>query len=226
MKPNSLSQGAGVSKVHNKKDFFAAVKLIPEHERAFLVQRFMQGNDYRIVVLDDEIISAYQRLPLAVIGDGSSTIKQLLIEKQKFFEKTGRDTVIKMGDPRIRRNLKKQHLSLRSKLSPGQKIVLLDNANLSTGGDAVDVTSIMHQSFKDMAIKLTREMGLRYCGVDILAQSDITQPCKDYYIIEINAAPGLDHYADIGEAQQQAVEDMYLKVLLAIKNGSKSKSAC
>lgn len=220
VKPNSLSQGAGVFKVYGKQDFFRAVKSIPLSERVFLVQRFIQGNDYRIVVLDNEIISAYRRLPLSVIGDGDSTIKTLLLKKQTFFEKTGRDTVINISDSRIQTSLKRQHLSMRSVLAQGRHVILLDNANLSTGGDAVDVTPHMHPSYKEMAIQLTKDMGLRYCGVDIMTQSAITAPCKDYSIIEINAAPGLDHYADIGEAQKQIVDDMYLKVLLAIKRRS------
>ena len=72
-------------------------------------------------------------------------------------------------------------------------------------------------SYKKLAIKLTHDMGLRFCGVDILTQGDISKPCKEYSIIEINAAPGLDHYAELGKKQQKIVEDLYLKVLLAMK---------
>jgi glutathione synthase/RimK-type ligase-like ATP-grasp enzyme len=60
-------------------------------------------------------------------------------------------------------------------------------------------------------------MGLRFCGVDIMSEGDIASPCTDYHVIEINASPGLDHYADIGKQQQKTVEDLYLKVLLALK---------
>ena len=104
-------------------------------------------------------------------------------------------------------------------LPKGHQVFLLDNANLSTGGDAIDVTKTIHPSFKKIAINLTRDMGLRIAGVDIMVtKGDITQDIKncEYYIIEINAAPGLDHYVTTGKAQKKIVEDMYLKVLKAL----------
>ena len=95
-------------------------------------------------------------------------------------------------------------------------IYLLDNANLSTGGDSIDVTKKIHPSFCKIASKLTRDMGLRMAGVDIMVREwDIAKPAKkdNYYIIEINAAPGLDHYVTTGSAQRKIVETMYLKIL-------------
>jgi len=60
-------------------------------------------------------------------------------------------------------------------------------------------------------------MGLRLCGVDLMVDSDISQPPKKYWIIEINAAPGLDHYVKTGAQQEKIVEDMYLKILKAMQ---------
>jgi D-alanine-D-alanine ligase-like ATP-grasp enzyme len=217
VKPNDLSQGIGVCKVYNEKELRAAAGSIPARSRAFLVQRVAEGSDYRIVVLDGEIISAYQRLPLCVTGNGKSSILDLLKHKQSWFEKSGRDTVINPSDPRITAKLKRQKLSLSSIPTRGQQIILLDNCNLSTGGDAVDVTSTMHTSYKKLAANIAHDMGLRLCGVDIMTSGDITKPCKNYYVLEVNAAPGLDHYADLGKAQQKVVEDLYLRVLLALK---------
>ena len=81
IKPNSLSQGNGVSVVHNKTEFQKAITSFSNRARAFLVQKIMRGHDYRIVVLDDVIISAYERRALAVTGDGRSTILSLLKKK-------------------------------------------------------------------------------------------------------------------------------------------------
>lgn len=103
--------------------------------------------------------------------------------------------------------------------SKGERIVLLHNANLSSGGDAVDVTSSVHVTFSQLATDLTREMGLRFCGVDlIVVNGTIEQARNEYYILEINAAPGLDHYADMGARQKKIVDNLYLKVLLAMKS--------
>jgi D-alanine-D-alanine ligase-like ATP-grasp enzyme len=168
-------------------------------------------------VLDDEVISAYERIPLLIRGDGRSTISEHLNQQQELFRKIGRDTVIDADDFRIKLKLRRQKLSLDSVLPTGKSVHLLDNANLSTGGEAVDVTDDLHPSFQELAVRITKDMGLRLCGVDILTD-DITVPLKDYVIIEINGAPGLDNYASMGQAQAKVVESLYLKVLRALEN--------
>jgi D-alanine-D-alanine ligase-like ATP-grasp enzyme len=185
-------------------------------DKVALVQHVILGRDYRIVVLDKEIISAYERIPLNVVGDGRSTIKQLLTKKQREFNHAHRDTRIKLNDPRLRAKLKWQGLTLPSVPARGERIFLLDNANLSTGGDAIDVTNSIHPEFKKVAIKLTRDMGLRLCGVDLMVDGDISESPDKFHILEINAAPGLDHYVKQGYAQQKIVENLYLKVLKSL----------
>jgi len=216
VKPNSGTQGTDVALVHTKAQFFRAMKQIFKHDRVALVQTYVQGRDYRIVVLDKEIISAYERIPLNVVGDGRSTIQQLLAKKARAFVASSRDTSINMRDPRIAAKLKYQGVTLMSVLGQGEQIFLLDNANLSTGGDAVDVTDDIHPAFKKIAIQLTRDMGLRLCGVDLMIDGTIAQKPQTFWILEINAAPGLDHYVKSGKAQQKIVESLYLKVLKSL----------
>lgn len=213
VKPNSGSQGVGVSLVHKKEEFYKAVRSVFKQDRIVLVQKYICGADYRIVVLDKKVISAYERVPLNVTGDGKSTIEQLLENKQIQFIASNRDTQIKIDDPRIVTKLSHQGLTFQSVPGLGQKIYLLDNANLSTGGDSVDVTNKVHPSFKKLAVNLTRDMGLRLCGVDLIIEGTISQKNDTFWILEINAAPGLDHYAKTGEAQEKIVENMYLTIL-------------
>lgn len=213
VKPNSGSQGSGVAIVYNKKEFYKSMKAIFAWDKLALVQSPVKGKDYRIVVLDNEIISAYERIPLNVHGDGISSVARLLRAKQENFLKIGRDTRVDTKDPRILAKLRRRGLSFRSVPRKGEQIFLLDNANLSTGGDSVDVTESIHPKFKEVAVKLTRDMGLRLCGVDLITEGKIENwPCQ-YWIIEINAAPGLDHYAKIGKSQEKTVEALYLNVL-------------
>ncbi len=216
VKPNSGSQGVGVSQVHNARQLGSALRMIFKHDRVALVQKPVVGRDYRIVVLDNEIISAYERIPLNVVGDGRLTIAQLLKKKQRVFVVSSRDTRIKPNDPRIKNKLQNQGRSLISKPSRGERVFLLDNANLSAGGDAVDVTNTIHPDFKKLAIKLTCDMGLRLCGVDVMVSGSISDAPQKYWILEVNAAPGLDHYVKTGNAQQKIVEEMYLKVLKSL----------
>jgi D-alanine-D-alanine ligase-like ATP-grasp enzyme len=220
VKPNNLSQGRLVARVFNKREYFRLARQIFRHTSVLRVERFYEGNDYRIVVLDTEIISAYQRVPLSVVGDGRSTIRGLLRKKQESFVRAGRDTTIKIDDFRIETKLARQRLSLDSVLSRGTKLFLLDNANLSTGGDAFDVTADVHREFANLAVRITRDMGLRFCGVDIIT-ADITRPVLDYVVIEVNGAPGLDNYASIGTKQAKAVELLYLRVLRALESDAR-----
>ncbi|MEK9194505.1 MAG: cyanophycin synthetase [Patescibacteria group bacterium] len=180
VKPNSGSQGVGVALVHTKREFYRAIRAVFKRDRVALVQQPVKGKDYRLVVLDDRVISAYARIPLNVVGNGISTIKQLLREKQRRFIVSSRDTKIKLNDPRIAEKLKRQGLNFRSVPAKDERIFLLDNANLSTGGDAMDVTATVHPAFKQIAVQVTKDMGLRLCGVDFMIADDITKKPKIY----------------------------------------------
>jgi len=182
------------------------------------LQRFVEGDDYRIVVLDQEVIASYRRLPLSVEGDGVHSIIQLLQIKQERFRQMDRDTVIKTDDPKIKRKLMRSGLNFDVIPAPDKVLPLLDNANLSAGGDAIDVTDVMHPSYKETAIRLSRDMGLRYSGVDIITAAPIENPIGQYFVIEINAAPGLDYYVEMGDKQRRTAREMYKKVLVAMTN--------
>jgi len=217
LKPNNRSQGLLVTKVYNKREYYRVARQVFGKSSVLLIQRFYPGRDYRVVVLDDAIISAYERMPLLVIGDGQSTVAQLLDQKQQSFNENGRDTVLDIDDFRIKLKLRRQKLSLDSVPQNGKTINLLDNANLSAGGNAQDVTNTIHHDFCNLAVSITKDMGLRLCGVDILT-NDITLPLENYVVLEINGAPGLDNYASMGRKQVKAVESLYLKILKALEN--------
>lgn len=220
IKPNSKSQGLGVEKVYTREELVVGLKYIFNEikDRVAILQRFVEGDDYRIVVLDQEVIASYRRLPLSVVGDGVHSIIQLLQSKQERFRQMGRDTVIKIDDPKIKRKLMRSGLNFDVIPAPNTVLPLLDNANLSAGGDAIDVTDVMHPTYKETAIRLSRDMGLRYSGVDIIAVAPIENPIGKYFVIEINAAPGLDYYIEMGDKQQRTAREMYRKVLVAMTN--------
>ena len=216
VKPNSGSQGSGVFLVRTKQEFYKGLRAIFKKENVALVQRYMQGRDYRIVVLDDEVVAAYERVPLSVVGNGKSTIQELLEAKAKKFVGSSRDIRIQIDDPRIVHKVRAQGLCMTSTPKKGEQIFLLENSNLSTGGEAIDVLEVLHPSYKKIAISLTKDMGLRLCGVDMMVSRDITQEMarlQGVHILEINASPGLDHYAKSGVKQREIVESIYFKVL-------------
>ena len=226
VKPNSKSQGFGVSLASNKSELTASLREIFKEEKVAIVERYLPGRDYRIVILDGEIISAYERVPLSVVGDGKNSILALLQKKQKSKSFARRGIDIDFKDRRMKIKLKRAGFSFKTIPTKGQKIFLLDIANLSPGGEAMDVIDVIHPEFRRIAINLTRDMGLRFCGVDIMVtKGDISKNPRNskscsYYIIETNSSPGLiGHYAKTLAGQEKLVEGMYLKVLKALARG-------
>lgn len=219
VKPNSASRGAGVMLVYNRVEFYKAIRKIFQIDQEVLVQPPVQGREYRFVVLGDRVVCVYEAIPLNIIGDGTSTILSLLNDKQRQFLAIGRqDAEIKIDDSRMAWKLKRQGLTLSSVPSKGKRVHLLDNSNLCTGGDIIDVTKQIHPSFKQLAVNLTKDMGLRLCGVDIMTDGDITKTPDKYCVIEINSSPGLEQYFCIGETQRKVVRDMYVEVLAAMEH--------
>ncbi|MCF7834332.1 MAG: ATP-grasp domain-containing protein [Candidatus Pacebacteria bacterium] len=216
VKPNDASHGEGMFLAHNKKELYYGLREVFKITKVAIVQEYILGKDYRVVVLDNEMVSAYERISLNIVGDGKSTVLKLLKNKLKKIQKDGRSVNIDEKDPRILMNLKSLSLSFGSVLEKNQKVFILNNANLSAGGESVDVSDTIHPFFKDLAIRLTKDMGLRLSGVDLIIDGDISKKTDKYYILEINASPGLNHYASMGLKQRKIVEDMYLKILQKI----------
>ncbi len=79
------------------------------------------------------------------------------------------------------------------------------------------MTNSIHPEFGNIAIRLTKEMGLRLCGVDFMVNGSITEKPDKYWILEINASPGLDHYVKTGKEQEKVVDDMYLEILRSLE---------
>ena len=208
---NNLSQGILVAKVHSPRQLHAVSQKIFERTDVMMLQEPVSGLDYRIVILHGEVISAYERLPLQVIGNGFSTIEELLVQAKNDLEASGRsNSDINIDDFRISQNLSMSGLTRSSVAKMNEVLVLLDNANLSNGGCARDVTSRIHREFIEIACKAAESIGLVLCGVDIIAD-DLTAcaSTQNWAIIELNAAPGLDNYAKMGETQMKRIEDLY-----------------
>ncbi|WP_263065591.1 cyanophycin synthetase [Dickeya dadantii] len=219
VKPNNLSRGAWVTKVYDTSSMATICNHIFSRTDVLLVEQVCQGRDYRIVVLGDAVISAYERFPLAVYGDGIQTIQQLLADAQHTLPLLGRpSSQIDPHDPRIDIKLADLGLSRKTILPEGQKTCLLDNANLSTGGTSVDITEAIHHSFSALAISATAALGFCLAGVDIICRDLCTDAdTQPWNIIEINSVPDLDNYAAPRPKQRERLKALYKKILLQIQ---------
>jgi len=168
------------------------------------------------VVFEGEIVVAYQRTPPSIVGDGFSTVSQLVeaCQQQLYLQK--RDAQLSIDDYRVQQNIQRIGLDGSSLLPQGQRLTLLSNANMSSGGTALELTDQIHSSYRDLCINVCKDMGLRICGVDLLT-NDITQPLSDYVILEVNSTPGLRHFASLGEAQERKVYTLFLRMLMILE---------
>lgn len=211
-KPNSSSRGRGVTLTHTKCEFYHAMERIFAYDDVALVQRKAMGTDYRIVVLDGTVITACERRPLSVTGDGQSTIETLLRQKQRTFEQTGRPSRIDPRNPNITRVLRRKKMTFGSIPPEREHITLMDTANLMSGGEAIDVTASLHPSIAQTAINLTRDMGLYLSSVDLIVDGNISEQ-SSFVILEINSAPGLDHFLNTHITKAKPVEELYFDVM-------------
>lgn len=218
LKPCRGSQGDGIELAANPAELRAAARRIFAQEKTVLVQKACPGRDYRLVVLDGKLISAYERVPLGVTGDGKATIRQLLERRQRAFVASGRDTRMNLADRRLGAGLRRQQLRLSTVLPRGRQVRLLEVANLSCGGESVEITRRVHPTFKALAARVAKALDLRFAGVDLLT-ADITRPLQDYVVLEVNSAPGLDHYAAAGPRHVAHIDRLYRKVLAAVARG-------
>lgn len=217
IKPKDGNQGKGVSvNINSDEELREAYGIARNYSRDVLIEKFIKGKDYRVLVVGDNVVAVSQRIPPSVIGDGISTIKELVYKENKN-PKRGIDhekqlTKIIIDDISLA-TLRKRKLSLNSVLKSGERLYLRENANLSTGGIAKDCTDIIHPLNIEAAIKAAKLIGLDIAGVDITTP-DISKPINESggVIIEVNAAPGIrmHHYPAEGKERNaaKAIVDM------------------
>jgi len=216
VKPVDGSRGGDVFKVHDAAGLEGAFDAYDKKRvRVALVEEPIDMPDYRVVTLDGALISAYERIPLTVVGDGISTVRELVSQRQREYFASGRNTRIDANDPRIRQYLRAQALDLDYRPPANQALVLTAVSNLSAGGTSRDVTGTISDRWIDVAAYVARNFNLRLCGLD-MGCMDIADGDSPYSVLEVNAAPGLDHYALSGEAQKTLVHGFYTQVLNAL----------
>lgn len=211
VKPNDAHGGELVFLCNDEKEFLYAASLVTLRHDIFVVQEYLKGNDYRLLVLDDEVVAAYQRLPLSVIGDGKSTISQLLSVK-KIKINNHSDRLI----ARVVATLSQQKLSLHSVLETGVGVELLPSANLSSGGTAIDVLDRIDKRWREVAAKIASDMNLRYCGIDVISQKPLSEKPESFVVLEVNGAPGVSGFSLLGKDQKETTEKIYEKIFLKI----------
>lgn len=195
VKPQDGNQGKGVTVNITGREQFDAAYAAAAHYGEVMVEKFLPGFDYRLLVVGDRLVAAARRDPPQVIGDGTSTVRQL-VEQVNQDPRRGEGhatslTKIRLDDIALGR-LEAQGLTPDGVPAPGQRVVLRNNANLSTGGTATDVTDTVHPEVAARAVAAAQMVGLHICGVDVVCEN-VIRPLEEQHggIVEVNAAPGL-----------------------------------
>jgi cyanophycin synthetase len=206
VKPLDANQGKGVTACSRTPEQVAAAYA---HARAFgrriIVEQFIEGADYRVLVTGTKIAAASMRLPPSVTGNGASTLRELVaVENANPARGEGHANILtKIAlDDHAAGLVREQGYEFDAVLPAGVTVQLRSNANLSTGGTAEDVTDLLPESTRVLCVRAAQKIGLDIAGIDIVCR-DIAQPLKEQRgaVIEVNAAPGIrmHHYPSRGQ---------------------------
>jgi cyanophycin synthetase len=200
-KPFDGNQGKGVTVNIVSRDHFDIVFAVAqEYSKHVMVEKFITGNDFRMLVVGDKLIAAARREPPTVIGDGEHTVRELVdIVNTDPRRGTGHATSLTKirFDNIAHARLAVQGYTADSVLPKGARAVLRNNANLSTGGTATDVTDDVHPEVAARVIAAAQMVGIDICGVDVVCEN-VGRPLEEQGggMVEANAAPGLRMHLD------------------------------
>jgi len=196
IKPRDGNQGKGVAvNMKTEEEVKTAFAVAYEICSDVVVERYLPGHDYRLLVVGKQLIAAARRAPPEVLGDGVQTIRQLIdqvnLDPLRGDGHASPLTKIKVDNLTLA-TLAKINYTLESVPPKGVQVVLRNNANLSTGGTATDVTDDVHPDLAARAVEAAQMIGLDICGIDLVCESVLkTLEEQGGGVVEVNAAPGL-----------------------------------
>ncbi len=201
VKPLDASHGRGVlTNIRSESELRLAYNDALKFRDEVLVERFLEGFDFRFLVIAGRFICAAQRVPAFVVGDGKRTIEELVAEVNKDPRRgIGHEkilTKIEIDDLSLAL-LARRNLTARSVPPAGESVDLKATANLSTGGISRDVTDSVHPSNIHLMERIARIVGLDIAGIDVISPS-VEHPIAEVGggIVEVNAAPGFRMHTD------------------------------
>lgn len=198
LKPAEGSMGAGVTaNIQTAAELVTALEMLAKTAhgtKEFIVEKHINGGDYRIMVVGDEVFAAVQRIPANVVGDGRLTIGQLMIAENMLRRENSHLGPLKIKwNAAVRYQLKKQGYGIDTVLPAGKQVFLMSTNNLTQGGDSLEILDDLHPTIKEACVRAVKAVpGMGYCGVDFLLE-DHTKPIdeQEAAICELNAMAAL-----------------------------------
>ena len=220
VKPKDGNQGKGVAvNLGSREAVEAAYRVAEGFRDDVMVERYLPGNDFRLLVVGDRLVAAARRDPPLVIGDGARSIRAL-VDEVNLDPLRGEGhatslTKIRLDDIALA-TLAASGLTPESVPDMGQRVILRNNANLSTGGTATDVTDHVHAKVAQRAVQAAQMVGLDICGVDVVCEG-VHRPLEETGggIVEVNAAPGLRMHLAPSYGKPRAVGEAIIDLMYA-----------
>ena len=201
VKPQDGNQGKGISvNLTSEEQVRKAYRVAIEFRDDIMVEKYLPGHDWRLLVIGNKLIAAARRDPPLVIGDGTHTVRELVdivnSDPRRSDGHATSLTKIRFDEIALAR-LAEQGYTADSVPPRGVRVILRNNANLSTGGTATDVTDDVHPDLAAAAVAAAQTVGLDIAGIDVVCDT-ILKPLEDQGggIVEVNAAPGLRMHLD------------------------------
>ncbi len=218
IKPIDGNHGKGnTTNITNWEQAVKALENAKQYGRSVIVERFITGFDFRILVINYKFICAALRTPAAVTGDGIHNIQWLIDETNKDPRRGyGHEKVLTQitVDHSTMKMLEEKGYTLETIPPKGELVLLKTTANLSTGGTSTDVTDEVHPDNIVMCERIAKIIGLDICGIDIMAK-DLYTPVKENggAILEVNAAPGFRMHIEPAEGLPRNVAEPVIEML-------------
>lgn len=220
IKPKSTNFGLGITilkKLRSEEDYRFAIRQALNYDSSVMIEEFIPGEEYRFLVVGDEVAAILHRVPANVVGNGSLNIKELVDEKnQNLMRGRGYVTPLEKIDLGSfeRDYLKSQCKDINYVPIDGEVVYLRENSNISTGGESIDFTDDILDDYKIIAVKSTKAVGAKICGADIIISDVKAKPNKNNHsIIELNFNPILHAHAYPYKGQNRHVENNVLDLL-------------
>jgi cyanophycin synthetase len=225
-KPVDGNHGKGATTdINNWEDAVKGLEAAKVYSRGVIVEKFISGLDHRVLVINYKFVAAAIRKPASVIGDGKSTIDELIditnLDPRRGFGHEKTLTSIKV-DQFTLDILKDKNLTLESILPVGEELWLKPTANLSTGGTATDITDLVHPDNIFMCERIASIIGLDICGIDIMAKT-LSEPVAESGggVIEVNAAPGFRMHIDPAQGLPRNVAEPVIDMLYPLGSSAR-----
>lgn len=220
VKPISTNFGLGVSVLTENRDravFERAVEIAFAEDEQILIETYVPGKEFRFFLIENQVVAILHRVPANVVGDGRSSIRQLVAKKNED-PLRGKGYVtplerIGLNESELM-HLRSQGLDFDSVPAAGTAVYLRENSNISTGGDSIDYTDRAHPGYSEIASAASSALGVKITGLDLIVKDIEAPPVPgDYAIIEMNFNPAIHIHCHPHHGKNRKLDEHILSAL-------------